>query len=102
MPAIRASHVAAQRLAREAVARPELRQRAAELVTRDRPYARKPEHERRRVYRLRPCIACRETFRSQGPHNRQCPTCRRRPDSPYENPMPTRHVHGGHHPADGE
>lgn len=31
----------------------------------------------------RPCMCCRNTFKSDGPHNRLCPTCRRKDVSPY-------------------
>ena len=33
--------------------------------------------------RKRPCLCCRKPFHSAGPHNRLCPTCARRPISPY-------------------
>lgn len=34
--------------------------------------------------RQRPCLCCRATFESEGPHNRLCKDCRRRSDDgPY-------------------
>lgn len=32
----------------------------------------------------RPCLRCRELFRSEGPHNRMCPKCRTVSVSPFE------------------
>lgn len=34
-------------------------------------------HEERRKTKKRPCMHCRQTFKSEGPHNRLCNTCRR-------------------------
>ena len=33
--------------------------------------------------RVRPCLCCRKTFSSAGPHNRLCLDCRRKDVSPY-------------------
>lgn len=33
--------------------------------------------------RKRPCMCCRKTFSSAGPHNRLCLDCRRKDVSPY-------------------
>ena len=39
------------------------------------------ERARKKPRRHRPCLTCGQTFLSDGPHNRMCPTCRGRAGS---------------------
>ena len=42
-----------------------------------RPNFSKPEIERARITKERPCMGCARDFRSQGAHNRYCDPCRK-------------------------
>ena len=39
----------------------------------------------RRYQARRPCMCCRKTFYSEGPHNRLCSGCRTKSTSPFDN-----------------